>query len=138
MHPLRGYVPAIYSTRLTLTHATPPLATIPKPKKRLGELQPISPHPHSRCGWTEPPPFPQPRSGAAASLPTGGGVSLEGVLISKHLFIPPLRNLVQANSEVLGDMQTEELGEACAVLQNVTELGGKSKFSEEVCLCGSP
>lgn len=45
---------------------------------------------------------------------------------------------MQANSEVLGDMQTEELGEACAVLRNVAKLGGKSKFSEEVCLRGSP
>ena len=58
MHPLKGYVPVTYSTRLTLTHTKAALATILKPKKQFSELQSVSPNPRSRCRRTEPPPSP--------------------------------------------------------------------------------
>lgn len=60
----------------------------------------------------------QPGSGPVTSLPAGSGVSLVGVLISKYLFIHPIRNLVQANTEVLGICK-QQLREARVLLQNV-------------------
>lgn len=118
MHPLKGCVPAIYSARLRLTHAKTALATILQPQKQFSEFQSVSPNPHSRCRRTEPP-LPLPAwVRPVTSLPSGSGVSLVGVLISKYLFIHPIRNLVQANTEVLGICK-QQLREARVSLQNV-------------------
>lgn len=105
MHSLKGYVPVTYSTRLTFIH------THTQKKTVLATIIPAKKNPTVSlskslqcCRWTQPSP-PLPAQVKSCHITPSSSSSLVGVLISKHLFVHPIRDLVQENISVPGNMQ---------------------------------
>lgn len=130
MHHSEGYVPVTYSTRLALTHVKAALAILFKKN-----TQPSSVNSSQ---------YLQIATAAADthSLPQAQGCHItpiklqwvESVLISKYLFIHPIRNLVKATTEILQNTQTGTKRPVCYYKMLLN--WGKSRFSEEVCFHG--